>query len=69
MTDDRGATARSTRVVTVKAPVVNAAPVASFASSVEGLAVSVDGSGSSDADGSVVSYAWAFGDGATATGV
>ncbi|WP_299038933.1 LamG-like jellyroll fold domain-containing protein, partial [uncultured Pseudokineococcus sp.] len=49
--------------------VPNEAPVASFASSVEGLAVSVDGAGSSDADGSVVSYAWAFGDGATATGV
>lgn len=33
------------------------------------LAVSFSGSTSSDADGSIVSYAWAFGDGATATGV
>ncbi|MFT7649704.1 MAG: PKD repeat protein, partial [Candidatus Poriferisodalaceae bacterium] len=33
------------------------------------LVVSVDGSASSDADGTVVSYAWDFGDGTTATGV
>jgi PKD repeat protein len=33
------------------------------------LAVAFDGSTSSDADGSIVSYAWTFGDGASATGV
>jgi PKD repeat protein len=32
------------------------------------LAVSVDGSGSSDPDGSIASYAWNFGDGGTAMG-
>ena len=34
-----------------------------------GTAVEFDGSGSSDADGSIASYAWDFGDGATASGV
>jgi PKD repeat protein len=33
------------------------------------LNVAFDGSTSSDADGSIVSYAWTFGDGASATGV
>ncbi|MFL0457507.1 PKD domain-containing protein [Brachybacterium paraconglomeratum] len=50
-------------------PVENLAPVAGFTSSVSGLDVSVDGAASSDEDGSIVSYAWDFGDGATATGV
>lgn len=47
----------------------NLAPTASFTHSEAGLATSVNGAGSSDADGSIVSYAWTFGDGATATGV
>lgn len=33
------------------------------------LTVNFSGSGSSDADGSIVSYAWDFGDGTTATGI
>ncbi|MBG6180771.1 PKD repeat protein [Arthrobacter sp. CAN_A1] len=33
------------------------------------MVVSVDGSGSSDSDGTVAGYAWTFGDGGTATGV
>jgi PKD repeat protein len=50
-------------------PPANSAPVAAFTSSVNGLAASVDGSGSTDADGTVASYSWNFGDGsATATG-
>jgi len=32
------------------------------------LAVSFDGGGSTDSDGSIASYAWSFGDGGTATG-
>jgi PKD repeat protein len=50
-------------------PPANQPPVAAFTSSVGDLKVSVDGSGSSDSDGTVVSYAWTFGDGATGSGV
>jgi PKD repeat protein len=50
----------------------NAGPVASFtaspASGPAPLAVSFNGSGSSDSDGSIVSYAWNFGDGGSASG-
>ncbi|GAA3693036.1 hypothetical protein GCM10023081_33000 [Arthrobacter ginkgonis] len=58
--------------VTVNVPVgggtANTPPTASFTSSANGLAVSVDGSGSTDTDGTIASYAWTFGDGGTATG-
>jgi PKD repeat protein len=51
---------------------VNQAPVARITTStVKGtapLAVNFSGTGSTDADGSIVSYAWSFGDGGTATG-
>ncbi|WP_166408826.1 LamG-like jellyroll fold domain-containing protein [Labedella phragmitis] len=46
----------------------NAAPTASFTASGSGLQLTVDGSASSDPDGTVASYAWTFGDGATGTG-
>ncbi len=49
-------------------PAVNAAPSAAFVVTADGVTVTVDGSGSSDADGAVRSYAWDFGDGGTATG-
>ncbi|MBG6180261.1 PKD domain-containing protein, partial [Arthrobacter sp. CAN_A1] len=69
VTDDDGATHSITRDVTVAPPPANVAPVAAFTSTVNGLVVSVDGSGSSDSDGTVAGYAWTFGDGGTATGV
>ncbi|WP_150307656.1 PKD domain-containing protein [Planctomonas psychrotolerans] len=50
------------------APVPNAAPVGRFTSSVDGLTANVDASASSDADGTIASYAWNFGDGGTGTG-
>jgi PKD repeat protein len=68
VTDDDGATAQRSGTVTVTAPPANVAPVAAFTAAVSGLAVSVDGAGSTDSDGSVASYAWEFGDGATGTG-
>ena len=48
---------------------VNEAPVAAFGSTVTGASVDVNASSSNDPDGSVVSYAWEFGDGASGTGV
>jgi PKD repeat protein len=49
-------------------PLANVAPTASFVSSCSGQTCSFDGRTSGDGDGTVTSYAWAFGDGATATG-
>ena len=46
----------------------NQPPVASFTSSCPALACAFDGTGSSDPDGTIVSYAWNFGDGSTGTG-
>lgn len=70
VTDDDGATATVTREVTVSAPAANTAPTAEFTAAPTGLVVAVDGGASTDPDGIVQSYAWAFGDqaGGTATG-
>lgn len=53
-----------TKDVTV---VANAKPTAAFTSSANFLALSFDGTGSADTDGTVDSYAWDFGDGGTAS--
>ncbi|WP_445338045.1 PKD domain-containing protein [Clavibacter sp. CFBP 8614] len=69
VTDDEGLTGVSTTSVTATAaPPANQAPTASFTSRVTDLSVAVDGTASADADGRIASYAWQFGDGATATG-
>ena len=68
VTDDQGATASVSQTVTA-----NTAPQAAFTISPTNallpVTVSADASASSDAFGSIVSYAWDFGDGTTATGV
>lgn len=68
VTDDRGGSATTTQQVSAAAP--NAAPTAAFTVStdVESLTASVDGSNSTDLDGTIASHAWDFGDGATGTG-
>lgn len=67
VTDSGGLTASDTASVTVtnRPPVAAAGPDRSVAA---GSAVAFDGSGSDDADGTIASYRWAFGDGTTATG-
>lgn len=67
VTDDRGATASTSQQVTVEA--ANQPPVASFTVTADGLVAAVDGSASSDPDGSIASYTWAFGDGGEGNGV
>jgi subtilisin family serine protease len=52
-----------------ESPPPNQAPIAKFTFTCINLACSFSAAGSSDADGSIVSYAWAFGDGATGAGV
>ena len=47
---------------------LNQAPTAAFTSNCTNAACSFDGSASADPDGSIASYAWDFGDGATGTG-
>jgi PKD repeat protein len=74
VTDDRGATGTATAVVTVSPATgggTNQAPVARISAPVSAALnaqVSLSGSSSTDADGTIASYAWNFGDGTTASG-
>ena len=59
VTDNQGGTNTSSRQIHV----TNTPPSASFTASTDGLNVTVDGSASSDPDGSIASYDWNWGDG------
>ena len=61
VTDDKGATSTTTSPVVVTAP--NKAPVAAILATTTDLKVVLDGSTSTDPDGTIASYAWNFGDG------
>lgn len=66
VTDDRGGASTTTRTVEAVAP--NVLPVAGFQSNSNDLVADFDGGESADSDGSIVSYAWNFGDGTTGSG-
>jgi PKD repeat protein len=68
VTDNGGATGAATQSLTTVNP-PNVPPSPSFTFSCTGLSCGFDGSGSTDSDGTIASYSWAFGDGATASGV
>jgi PKD repeat protein len=69
VTSDSGETATDTVEVSIEA---NGPPTTSISANRTSAkvdeAIALDGSGSSDADGSITSYEWDFGDGTTATG-
>jgi PKD repeat protein len=69
--DDDGATGTTSTLITVGSGPVNQPPTAVASANVTSgtapLSVNFTGSGSSDSDGSIVSYAWVFGDGGSAT--
>jgi PKD repeat protein len=65
--DDEGASATVTHAVTVTIP-PNQPPTAGFSSDCTDLECEFDAAASADADGTIASYAWQFGDGETGTG-
>ena len=65
VTDDQGAT--STRTGAVSPLLSNVPPTAAVGSSCLGRTCTFDSAGSSDSDGSIVSYAWDLGDGTSST--
>ncbi len=69
VTDDGEASRTCTTAATITEP--NVPPVCAAGgpySGTTGVAITFDGTGSSDPDGTIVSYVWDFGDGATGTG-
>lgn len=67
VTDNAGASSTVSQAVTVT-KAANAVPVAAIQATMANLALTADGSGSTDPDGAISAYAWAFGDGTSAIG-
>lgn len=65
----RQATSATATVKVAGTPTGNTPPTASFTATAIGLTVSVNGSASSDPNGTISSYAWNFGDGQSGSGV
>lgn len=63
VTDNDGATGTTTRTARGNQP-----PVAAFTASCVANTCTVDGTGSTDVDGTITAFVWAWGDGTTATG-
>ncbi|QXG74975.1 PKD domain-containing protein [Modestobacter sp. L9-4] len=68
VTDRAGGTGTLTQQVTVTAPLPNQVPTAAFTATATGLTAQLDGGASTDPDGTVAAWDWAFGDGTTGTG-
>lgn len=66
VTDDSSATNAVTKSFTVSAE--GQPPTAAFTTTLDGLSAAFDGSGSTDPDSTISSYAWDFGDGTSGTG-
>ncbi|GAB3922308.1 hypothetical protein GCM10029976_010590 [Kribbella albertanoniae] len=69
VTDDAGKTGSTTKQVQAGAPPAGQPPKASFTVQCQWAACSFNGSGSTDPDNDIASYAWNFGDGKTGSGV
>lgn len=65
VTDDGGLTGYSSQAVSVSS---SASPIATFSAACSGLSCRFDASSSSDADGTIQTYAWSFGDGTWTSG-
>ncbi len=69
VTDDKGATGNYWQNVVLAATPSNLPPTASFTWSANQLTATFNAANSKDSDGTIVSYAWNFGDGSIGTGV
>jgi uncharacterized repeat protein (TIGR01451 family) len=65
VTDDQGLIGAVQQALEIAG---NAPPIATFAFTCAGLTCGFNGSGSSDADGTIASYSWTFGDGQSGSG-